>query len=419
MGSEDKKHHTAVLLPGARVMLFTRDAESKEAFMALAQDWRFARVDLAVKEGDIDLAISTFESETSPELVLVQTDKVDDAFSRKLEALSGACAAGTAAIVVGPVNDVNLYRKLVGMGVSDYLVRPLKTEVLGNDIAATLLEKMGAGESRLIALVGAKGGVGTTVLAEGLAWGLAGRLDQKTFLLDASGGWSTLSVGMNFEPTTTLAESVRAAVEGNEDSLSRMMFQPSDKLTVLSSGGDVMLEDIVQPQGYETLLDHIMATYPIVVADLSASPAALKRTIIARAHEIMLVTTPVLSAIRATRSLIHEIKLLRGSSDAAVDVVVNMVGLSPKSELPKGQIEEGLGRKAAAMINFDPDLFIRTESEGRKLVEDKDGAEAVEKLLVLARKAVALADDAAPAAGEGADGKGGLGRFMSKLKARS
>jgi pilus assembly protein CpaE len=418
MSTENNEHHTAVLLPGARVMLFTRDAESKDAFMALTQDWRFARVDLDAKEGDIDLAIKTFESETSPELVLVQTDKVDEDFSRKLEALAGNCAAGTAAIVVGPVNDVNLYRKLIGMGVSDYLVRPLKTEALGNNIAATLIEKIGAGESRLIVLMGAKGGVGATVLAEALAWGLAAKLDQKTFLLDASGGWSTLNVGMNFKPTTTLSESVRAAVEGNEDSLSRMMFQPAENLTVLSSGGDVMLEDIVQPEGYEALLDHVMATYPVVVVDVSASPTALKRTVLARAHQIMLVTTPVLPAIRAARTLIQEIKQLRGNSDAAIEIIVNMVGLSPKVEVPRSQIEEGLDRKAGAVIAFDSTLFIKTESEGRKLINDGQGMDIVGKLVALANKILSI-DAPAPGVNENAEGKGGLGRLMNKLKAKT
>jgi pilus assembly protein CpaE len=419
MSSEEKSHQTMVLLPGARVTLFTRDTESKDAFMALAQDWRFARVGLEVKEGDVDTAIAAFQSETSPELVLVQSDKIDNSFSGKLEALAGSCAAGTAAIVIGPVNDVNLYRKLVGMGVSDYLVRPLKTATLANDIAATLLNKMGAGESRLIALLGAKGGVGTTVLAEGMAWGLAGKLDQKTFLLDAAGGWSTLSVGMNFEPTTTLAEAVRAASEGNEDSFGRMMFTPTEKLTVLSSGGDVMLEDIVQPEGYEALLNHIMTTYPVVVADLSGSPAALRRAVLTRAHEIVIVTTPVLTAIRAARTLLQEIKQMRGANDTAVDIVINMAGLAPKVEVPKAQIEEGLDRKVAGTIDFSPDLFVRNESEGRKLIDDKEGAEAVEILLKLARKVVSVADSAAATSPESTESKSGLGRIMSKLKAKS
>ncbi|HEY8191262.1 MAG TPA: type II secretion protein ATPase, partial [Alphaproteobacteria bacterium] len=163
--SDGDKTYTSILLPGARVALFTRDSETKATFLALQKDWRFARVELDVQDGDITTAISAYQKTPSPDLVLVQTDTIDDGFSGSLEALAGACAEGTAAIVIGPVNDVNLYRRMIGMGVSDYLVRPLKTEPLANDIAATLIEKIGAAGSRLIAMIGSKGGVGATVLA--------------------------------------------------------------------------------------------------------------------------------------------------------------------------------------------------------------------------------------------------------------
>ncbi len=421
--SEEAKAYTDVLLPGARVALFTRDSETRDSFLSLQQDWRFARVELQTHEGDVDTAINAYESQPSPDLVIVQTETINEGFSGRLEVLGGACGDHTSAIVIGPVNDVNLYRKLVGMGVSDYLVRPVKAATMGNDIAASLIEKIGETGSRLIALIGAKGGVGTTSLAEALSWGLADHMQQKTFLLDAAGGWSTLNVGLNFEPTTTINEAVRAVTEQNEDSLTRMLFSPGERLTVLSSGGDVMLEDLVQPDGFEALLDRMMSKYPVVVVDLSGGSAALKRTTLVRAHEILLITTPTLPSIRATRTLIHEIKQLRGGHDDAIDVILNMVGLAPKSEVPKKQIEEGLERKAAASVPFDPGLFIRIESEARKLGEDKSGSDIVEKLLPLARKVLAGTGSESSSAmsedkGDNKKG-GGIGNLFSKLKARS
>ncbi len=417
--SEEDKSYTAVLLPSATVALYTVDDESKAAFQSLEDDWRFARVTLEVFEGDVDAAIKAYQETESPDLVIVQTESIDEAFSGQLEALSGHCAEGTSAIVIGPVNDVNLYRKLVGMGVSDYLVRPVDTKTLGNDIGATLLDQIGARESRLIAFMGAKGGQGVTVLAEALAWGVSDKLDQKTFLLDTAGGWSTLSVGLDFEPSTTLNEAVRVAVEGNEDSLSRMIFKASEKLSVLSSGGDVMLDDSVAPDKFEILLDYLMAIYPVVIVDLSASTSALRRMVLTKAHEICLVATPTLPSVRATRTLLQEIKELRGNSDEAVDVIVNMQGLAPKHEVLKGQIEDGIERKPAAIISYEPDLFIRTESEAKKLLDDKAGAEIVDKLLPLARKLLAGTGSDTVNTDAEASTKGALGQFLDKLKAKS
>ena len=37
--------------------------------------------------------------------------------------------------MIGPVNDVQLYRHLTGMGISDYLVRPVESEHLVEALA--------------------------------------------------------------------------------------------------------------------------------------------------------------------------------------------------------------------------------------------------------------------------------------------
>ena len=411
--NKDDASVTSVLLPAARVDLFTRDETSRKAFLALKQDWRFARVQLDLHEGDVGTSIETYKTQASPQLIIVQTEDIDESFTQKLEELSAYCNEGTRAIVIGPVNDVNLYRRLIGMGVSDYLVKPLEAVSLGNDIAATLLEQLGATGSRLIAVIGVKGGVGATVLSQSAAWALAEKYGQKTFLLDAAGGWSTLSVGMNFEPSATLAEAARAASERNEDSLTRMIHNAGDKLSVLSSGGDAMLDGPVEPAHYESLLDHVMATYPVVLADLSGASSGLKRTVLSRAHRILLLTTPALPAVRAARTLIQEIKDIRGNSDEGIDVVLNMQGYAAKHEVGKNQIEQGLDRKLGAVLPFDPALFAAIETEGRKLHADKDGEAVTAQLMPLILRSLSASPEEEHDAG---DKKAVLSGLLTRFK---
>src|SRR5687768_9939673 len=102
--SDEDKGYTSILLPGSTVALFTKDTATKDAFPALSQDWRFARVTLHVTSGDVETAIAAYNNEKTPDLVIVQTDNIDDGFSQRLETLAGLCAEGTAAIVIGPVN---------------------------------------------------------------------------------------------------------------------------------------------------------------------------------------------------------------------------------------------------------------------------------------------------------------------------
>lgn len=415
--TEVNGEYTSVLLPAARVALFSRDEDTVTAFKALEEDWRFARVILDVHEGDVDTATSFFEAHEAPDLIIVQTDDIDDGFSDRLEGLAAHCDEDTAAIVIGPVNDVDLYRKLVGMGVSDYLVRPLESKFLGDNIAATLIDKKGFSGSCVIAVMGVKGGVGTSVIAQTVARGLAGDYGQKTFLMDAAGGWSTLGVGMDFEPSTTLIEASKAAASGKTESLVRMMFTASDKLTILSSGGDVMLDDSVAPDGYEALLEHLMTLYPFIVVDLSASPSPLKRIVLSRARRVLVVASPCLNAVRATRTLCNEIKELRGGEQDATRLILNMKGFASKAEVPTAQIEEGVEQHIAATVPFLPDLFVERESAGQALSSHKDGQAIAQSLL-------SLVSDLVGPRGEGksdakkAD-KGAVGSLLQKLMTKT
>ena len=421
MTAETDTTYTSVLLPGARVAMFARDEQSVAGFKSLQSDWRFTRVRLEHHSGGIEDAITSLQSGTAaPSLLIIETDTIDDGFTARLETLAGFCPEGTAAIVIGPVNDVNLYRKLIAMGISDYLMRPVKAETLSFDIARSLIERIGATGSRLVAMMGVKGGVGTTTLAEAVSWGSADILKQKTILLDASGGWSTLSVGMNFEPATTLPEAVRAVITKNDDSFQRMLFHAGERLDVLSSGGDVMLDDSVDADGFEQLVDKLMTTYPVVVVDLSHSPIALRRIILSRAHEIMLVTLPVLSSLRAARSLLQEIKDLRSDAAHSVDLVVNMTGMAGKQEVSKGDLEGALDRKPAVSVPFSPSVFLGAESEGRKLNSTAEGTGIVRSLLPLLTKIMdRSAGEALGVANDDQGKKKPLSGLLGKLKTKS
>jgi pilus assembly protein CpaE len=408
---------TSILLPAASVAVYSRDHETLQAARDIANDWRFARVEIITEEGDVTTATNAYKEIQSPDLVIVQTETIDEAFAKKLEDLGSQCSEGTNAIVVGPVNDVYLYRRMIDMGISDYLVKPIKTEILSEVIAKTLIEKIGVTDSRLIAFVGAKGGVGTSSLAQATAWGVADILGQKTMLIDSAGGWSTTGVGMGFEPTTTLAEAARAAANKDEDSIKRMLFRASDKLSVLASGGDVMLEAPIEPEQLEELLTMLMVTYPVVIADLSHASENLANTVISKASEIMVVSTPTLTSLRLARSLIQEIKEHRGNDAGGIEMIVNMQGLAPKNEVSKKDIEQAMEFKISTIVPFDPVTFVGMESQSKKLISSKQGEELVRKnLLPLIQKVLSVTTE------EPADtqkDKGGiLGGILGKVKSK-
>jgi pilus assembly protein CpaE len=363
-----------VLLPAARVDLFTQDAQTRKTFEALASDWRFARIELTVYEGGADEAIETYKTQDSAALVIIQTEIIEKEFTDKLEVLAEYCIEGTAAMVIGPVNDVNLYRHLIGMGVSDYLVKPLNEEQFSQDIGQNLLQRMGTSESRLIVTLGAKGGVGATSLAQMMAQVSSDQLKQKTFLCDAAGGWSSMAVALDFEPSSTMADILHLAQENKTENLARLYFQVNERLTVPLSGSDKMLDDRIDVTEYENYIDQLMQTYPVVIVDLSSASPHLKQTMMQRANVVYLITAPSLTSVRAARSLMHEVSDLRGGALNNVHLVLNMQGTAPKFEVSKADIEEGLGAKVAASIPFAPQVFLQAEAGTKKIADDKEGS---------------------------------------------
>lgn len=384
---------TNTLLPAARVDIFIKDKQTLEAARAISDDWRFARVNVNVEEGDVETAILSYQEASSPTLVIIESETTGDNFVSRLGELSSHCSEETNAIVIGPVNDVTLYRNLTSMGVRDYLVKPVPLETLTEVIANSLIEKLGTSGSRLIGVVGAKGGVGTSSLTQALAYGLSENLDQKTFLMDAAGGWSTLSVGMGFELSTTLDEAVRAAENQDEDTLNRMFYKANDRLTVLASGSDSMLEKSVTADQYEHLIDLLMQSYPVVLIDLSAAIPSLKRAVLNKAHKVIVVSTATLPSLRAARTLMQELKLIHGGDISHIDLVTNMVGIMPSKEVPKKDIAAALGHEPSVIIPYDPPLFIGSENEGKRINASKSGKEVTHKLLPIVRKMLNLPEE--------------------------
>ncbi len=363
---------TDILLPAANVAIFSKDSDTLSCTNLLKDDWRFARVNINIVEGGVLNAIEEFAQNGAPDLLIIQTDDISDSFTDRLDELSEYCDEDTAAIIIGPVNDVYLYRKLIDMGVSDYLVRPVSIDIIKEVIAKTLIARLGVSDSRLIAISGSKGGVGTSYIAQICALIAANIMEQKTLLMDGAGGWSSLSVGMGFDPATTLSEVSRAVLNGNEDALGRMFFEVSERLNILTSGADSMLDPMIDAKSFEAIIDNFMVKYPVVFVDLSSCEASIKKVILARAHNIIVISTPTVTSLRFCRSLLKEISDVRGGDIEDVSLVINMVGMNKASEVGKSDISEALEFNPCAYIDYTPSLFCKYESDVKDMVSDKD-----------------------------------------------
>ncbi|MDD3020469.1 MAG: type II secretion protein ATPase [Alphaproteobacteria bacterium] len=414
--SDSQEVVTNVLLPTAKVALFVRDQNMGEIVAALKNDWRFTRVTFDLHDGDVDAAIGVYSKNASPNLVIVETEEIGDAFTSRLEVLAHGCSENTSAVVIGPVNDVYLYRRLIDMGVSDYLVRPIEKNVLVELIAKILIEKLGTPGSRLIVLLGSKGGVGTSTIAQAMAMSAAHDLGQKTVILDAAGGRSYLSVAMGTEAITTLHEVSRVAAADDQDSLRRMVVNIDEHLSVLATGAESILDGTVTPEQFEGVLNKLMVTFPTVIVDLSLAPVSLVSSVLGRAHEVVVVSTPTLPSLRSARSLIQEVKTLRGGAEQGIHLVLNQKGAAHGLEVSEEDVETALKFAPQLVMAWLPKVFSGAESAGKPLYDFAGAKEIWPHLRKFLIEGLKLPNgSSSPSDGSGTPAKG-LGSFFEKLK---
>lgn len=373
------------LLPEASIHFFVKDKTTSEIGKSLESDWRFARIDFTILDGGIEEAIAHYQDNRSADLVIIETDNIDESFTSKLDGLANVCMAGTGAIFIGPTNDVTLYRQLIEMGVSDYLVRPVEREDLVAVITKGLTSKIGTSESKLISVIGSKGGVGATTIAQLFSWGLTEKLGEKAVLMDCAGGWGVAPLTYHVDPVISLREAADVAQKGKADAMGDLLHKVTPNLSYLAVGGDPLLSTTINGDGFEAIIDRLMEKHPTVIVDLSLSPLPVRARAMARSHAIIVVTTPLLPSLRNTRMLLEQVSEMR-DGNIPVELVVNHAGLAPGVEVSAKDIVEAMEITPAAVIPHDPKTFTLSEAEEKPVYEFKDAHSVINALLPLVSK---------------------------------
>ncbi|MEZ0226497.1 MAG: CpaE family protein, partial [Alphaproteobacteria bacterium] len=279
-----------------------------------------------------------------------------------------------------------------GMGVRDYLVRPVSEDDLVNVIAKAITDKHGLSGSRLVTVSAAKGGVGATTVAQVLAWSISDKLKQKTMLMDAAGSAGSLGIAYGIEPATSLTEAVRVGGSGSEDDMKRIIQAASEHLSLMVCGGDPILTDSPDADAVETLVNRIMHKYPVVVMDLSGAAPGVQKRMLARANNAIIVSTPMLPSLRNCRTLINEIRNLRaGFKD--FDVVINKRGAASSDEVPEKDIKTALDVEPFAKIPYLPKIFVGAEFAGKPVGQNKAAADVIKPLEMLAERVTGIGEE--------------------------
>ena len=169
-------------VPRINIHTFCDNQQTAETLQSAAMDRRMARAHVTIQLGGILAAVQVYQTQPTPNVLVVESHSSREGILLELGQLAQVCQPTTKVIVIGHLNDVILYRELIRQGVSEYLVAPIGQMQLIETIASLFQDPKAKPLGRIIAFVGAKGGVGSSTIAHHIAWAMSNNFGLETVI---------------------------------------------------------------------------------------------------------------------------------------------------------------------------------------------------------------------------------------------
>jgi pilus assembly protein CpaE len=308
-----------------RLMSFVLDGRSEASLNSCFSHLSISNA--TIKRGGIVRAIQYLSAERSPETIIVDISGSDMPASQ-VHNLAELCEPGVTVIAIGDRNDVGLYRDLVQAGVSEYIVKPVTVQLLAKALSSTPTVAEGSPISwklgKMVAVVGARGGVGATTLAMNLAWYLANRQNRRVLLLDLDLQNGDCALALNLRPTPGLREALVNPMRIDSVFLERTVAILGDRLFVLSAEEPLRADAEFTAEAVETLVAVLRTQFHYIIADVPRTPAAPYRQALDIADVRVIVADQTLRSVRDTVRLRDA--LAKGNAKSGDFLVVNRSG---------------------------------------------------------------------------------------------
>jgi pilus assembly protein CpaE len=369
--SSDVDTHIA---PAPRISLeaFCETVETAAAVQAAGEDRRLARARVKNQMGGIAAAIEAYHKSPTPNVILIESDNRTDDILKGLDQLAEVCDASTRVIVVGRVNDVLLYRGLTRRGVSEYLIAPVGTLDIVRAVCGLFTAPDAKAVGRIIAIVGAKGGVGASTVAHNLAWAIGHDLALESVIADLDLAFGTAGLDFNQDPPQGIADAVFSPDRIDAAFIDRLLSKCADHLNLLAAPATLDRVCDFGAEAFDTTLDLLRSSTPCVVLDIPHHWTAWTRRILTSADEILVVAAPDLANLRNTKNLLD---LLRASrpNDHRPNYCLNQVSVPKRPEISAADFAKAVEIDPLATIPFEPQLFGSAANNGQMIAEVSAG----------------------------------------------
>lgn len=394
--AESTQEMTAAVLSHRPALLFVHDQLGPGPVMRLVRD-------LTLRNPALAVAIVSTRSET--------------------QAYAEALEAGARGVLVQPFGLEDLDRLLATMTQWNVTVR----EVLTRSQSDSGEQQRGG---RVVAFAGAKGGVGTTVMASHLAWDAAtSDRRMRVCLVDLDVENGDVPSYIDVSHRVSIADLAKISEDITSRAVNDTVVVHSSGLHLLLAPHEIRDTEYVTPQAVRRIIAELRNLYHLVVLDVGSAVTTTQAAAVESADVTLQVVTADVPALRSARRQVVAWESLGVAGADTVRAVVNRFQRS--SEIQQDTIDALLLAQRSQVLVPDLDRGLeragnsRTPSEARNQTwwkslraigqELEVGRRFAEELRSMQATEVA---DAQRARTDGADGAAAVRRGRRKVRAR-
>jgi pilus assembly protein CpaE len=354
--------------PRVSVQAFCETVETAAAMQAAGEDRRLAKAHVKIQMGGATAATEAYRSSPTPNVIVIECDGRAEDILGGLDQLAEFCDAGTRVVVVGRVNDVTLYRELTRRGISDYMIGPIGTIDVVRSICGLFSAPDAKPVGRIVAVVGAKGGVGASTVAHNVAWAIARDLSLDSVVTDLDLAFGTAGLDYNQDPPQGIADAVFSPERVDTAFVDRLLSKCTNHLSLLAAPATLDRVYDFSAEAFDSILDSLRGTIPCVVLDVPHQWVGWTKRLMVSADDILIVAGPDLANLRNAKNLVD---FLRGArpNDHRPYYCLNQVGVPKRPEISPADFAKALEDQPVAVIPFEPQIFGTAANNGQMIAE--------------------------------------------------
>src|SRR4030081_2600711 len=370
--------------PRVSVQAFCETVATAVAVRSAGEDRRLGKALLTVQMGGVAAAIESYRTVPTPNVIILETEGGSDILAG-LDELATVCDPGTRVVVIGTAHDAAPYRELVRRGVSDYVIGP----VIALDVVRSICSLFSASEAvavgRIIAIVGAKGGVGASTVAHNVAWAIARDLALDSVVIDLDLAFGTASLDYNQDPLQGIANAVFSPDRLDTAVMDRLLTKCTDNLGLLAA--PATLEPVYDfgERGFDSIFDTLRMTTPCIVLDVPHQWSGWTKRALVGADDILIVAEPDLANLRNAKNMWNILNAAR-PTDREPLYCLNQVGMPKRPEFDASEFGKAIESQPIAAIPFDSRMFGTAANNGQMIAEIAAGHRSTQMLLQIARR---------------------------------